>query len=107
MWKLWTGSCVPCPCPVLPRAKGYRRHMDRLSPRWTFAQKFSLDEIKNGHGGGHKTPADRKSGSEDLRDGLICGILICMQLSRISHHCCGITGAVPWVVDPASTVTEF
>lgn len=31
--------------------------MDRLSPRWTFVQKFSLDEIKNGLGGGHKTLA--------------------------------------------------
>lgn len=46
MWKLQTGPCVPCPHPVLPRPKGYRRYVDCLLSRWTFVQKFSLDPIK-------------------------------------------------------------
>lgn len=46
MWKLHIGPCVLCPSPVLPRPKGCRRYMDCFSPRWTFVQKFSLEQIK-------------------------------------------------------------
>lgn len=31
---------------TVAQAKGYRRYLDCLSPRWTFVQKFSLNQIR-------------------------------------------------------------